>query len=68
MRLYVRRRIPDVQKSLLAVVDALVVQAAAAGTGWEYAGLDPTPAPGGSDSIGAAIESFTGVPFGALLG
>ena len=31
MRLYVRRRIPDMQRSLLAVVDALVVQAEAAG-------------------------------------
>lgn len=31
MRLYVRRRIPDIQKSLLAVIDALVGQAVAAG-------------------------------------
>lgn len=31
MRLYVRRRIPDIQRSLVAVVDALVAQAAAAG-------------------------------------
>jgi uncharacterized protein len=37
----------------------------AAGTGWIYGGLDPTPAPGGQVSIGAAIESFTGAPFGA---
>lgn len=35
------------------------------GTGWTYAGIDPTPAPGGEVSIGAAIESFTGKPFGA---
>ena len=35
------------------------------GSGWEYAGLDPTPAPGGPVSIGAAIESFTGAPFGS---
>jgi uncharacterized protein (UPF0210 family) len=38
---------------------------AAAGSGWTYAGIDPTPAPGGQSSIGAAIESFTGAPFGA---
>lgn len=38
---------------------------AAAGTGWGYAGIDPTPAPGGAASIGAAIESFTGAPFGS---
>ena len=31
MRLYVRRRIPDLQQSLLAVIDALVTQATAAG-------------------------------------
>ena len=31
MRLYVRRRVPDIQKSLLSVIDALVSQAAAAG-------------------------------------
>jgi hypothetical protein len=34
-------------------------------TGWRYAGIDPTPAPGGDVSIGAAIESFMGDPFGA---
>jgi uncharacterized protein (UPF0210 family) len=38
---------------------------AAAGSGWTYAGIDPTPAPGGQISIGTAIESFTGAPFGA---
>jgi uncharacterized protein (UPF0210 family) len=38
---------------------------AASGTGWTYAGIDPTPAPGGAVSIGAAIESFTGAPFGS---
>ena len=31
MRLYVRRRVPDIQKSLLNVIDALVAQAASAG-------------------------------------
>jgi hypothetical protein len=38
---------------------------AASGSGWRYAGIDPTPAPGGDVSIGAAIESFTGAPFGS---
>jgi uncharacterized protein len=37
----------------------------AAGSGWTYAGIDPTPAPGGQASIGAAIESFTGAAFGS---
>ena len=31
MRLYVRRRVPDIQQSLVAVIEALVTQAAAAG-------------------------------------
>jgi argininosuccinate lyase len=31
MRLYVRRRVPDLQRSLIAVIDALVSQAASAG-------------------------------------
>lgn len=38
---------------------------AAAGSGWTYNGIDPTPAPGGEVSIGAAIESFIGAPFGS---
>jgi len=37
----------------------------AAETGWTYAGIDPTPAPLGDVSIGAAIESFTGARFGS---
>jgi uncharacterized protein (UPF0210 family) len=57
-----------------ALTDALsihmrAVEAAAlkgaAGTGWTYAGIDPTPAPGGAVSIGTAIESFIGAPFGS---
>ena len=34
-------------------------------TGWEYVGFDPTPAPLKDVSIGAAIEKFTGAPFGS---
>jgi uncharacterized protein (UPF0210 family) len=30
-----------------------------------YLGIDPSPAPGLDRSIGAAIESFTGLPFGS---
>jgi len=37
----------------------------AAQTGWGYMGLDPTPAPAGDVSIGAAIESFNGAKFGS---
>jgi uncharacterized protein (UPF0210 family) len=57
-----------------ALTDALALHAraveaaamkAAAGSGWTYAGIDPTPAPGGQVSIGAAVESFTGAPFGS---
>jgi uncharacterized protein (UPF0210 family) len=57
-----------------ALTDALAIHAraveaaamkAAVGTGWTYAGIDPTPAPGGQVSIGAAIEAFTGAPFGS---
>lgn len=32
---------------------------------WEYLGLDPTPAPMGDISIGAAIEAYTGHPVGS---
>jgi uncharacterized protein (UPF0210 family) len=57
-----------------ALTDALAAHAraveaaavsAASGSGWTYAGIDPTPAPAGRTSIGAAIESFTGEPFGS---
>ena len=45
-------------------VEAAALKVAANG-GWTYAGIDPTPAPGGAVSIGTAIESFTGAPFGS---
>ena len=48
----------------LRAVEAAATKAVA-GSGWTYAGIDPTPAPGGQSSIGAAIESFTGAPFGS---
>jgi uncharacterized protein len=31
----------------------------------DYAGIDPSPAPAGDRSIGEAIESLTGLPFGS---
>jgi uncharacterized protein (UPF0210 family) len=34
-------------------------------TGWTYMGIDATPAPLREVSIGAAIEAFTGAPFGS---
>jgi hypothetical protein len=52
----------------LSVHDRAVETAAlkaADGSGWTYAGIDPTPAPSGNVSIGTAIESFTGEPFGS---
>ena len=46
------------------VADAVGDKIAAA-TGWTYMGVDPTPAPLGDVSIGAAIEAFTGARFGS---
>jgi hypothetical protein len=34
-------------------------------TGWTFMGVDPTPAPLGDVSIGAAIETYTGAKFGS---
>ena len=42
-----------------------VAQDFARQSGWEYLGLDPTPAPDGAISIGAAIEAYTGHPVGS---
>lgn len=46
-------------------IEAVAMKAAAGNSGWRYAGIDPTPAPAGAVSIGTAIESFTGGPFGS---
>jgi uncharacterized protein (UPF0210 family) len=45
-------------------VEAVALKIASS-SGWTYAGIDPTPAPLGDVSIGAAIESFIGGPFGS---
>jgi uncharacterized protein (UPF0210 family) len=37
----------------------------AAAKGWTFMGVDPTPAPLGDVSIGAAIETYTGAKFGS---
>jgi uncharacterized protein (UPF0210 family) len=42
-----------------------IAKEAAQSTGWKYKGLDPTPAPLGKVSIGAAIESLTKTKFGS---
>jgi uncharacterized protein (UPF0210 family) len=42
-----------------------ISQQFAAQSGWEYLGIDPTPASLGDISIGAAIEAYTGHPFGS---
>ena len=42
-----------------------VAQSVAASSGWGYVGIDSTPAPLMDVSIGAAIEKFTGKPFGS---
>jgi uncharacterized protein (UPF0210 family) len=46
------------------VADAVGNKIAAA-THWTFMGVDPTPAPLGDVSIGAAIEAFTGARFGS---
>jgi len=42
-----------------------IAQQVASGSGWAYAGTDPTPAPLGEVSIARAMESLTGAPFGS---
>ncbi len=37
----------------------------AKGTGWKYLGIDTSPAPGLDASIGKAIETLSGAPFGS---
>jgi len=61
----------EAEKQLAAALahhlrDAEAVATKVAGaSGWKYAGIDPTPAPLGEVSIGRAIESLTGAPFGS---
>jgi hypothetical protein len=43
----------------------VVATKVASETGWTYEGIDATPAPSNENSIGGAIESFVGAPFGS---
>jgi uncharacterized protein len=47
-----------------ATVAESIGERVAAAHGWTFMGVDPTPAPLGDVSIGAAIETYTGVAFG----
>jgi uncharacterized protein (UPF0210 family) len=53
------------QLTIHARVAESVGAAVAASTGWTFMGVDPTPAPLGDVSIGAAIETYTGSKFGS---
>src|SRR5271170_2659071 len=53
------------QLTIHAKVAESVGAAVAASTGWAFMGVDPTPAPLGDVSIGAAIETYTGSKFGS---
>ena len=61
-------------ESVTALTRALTVHAKiaeavggkiAAASGWMFMGVDPTPAPLGEVSIGAAMEAYTGAKFGS---
>jgi uncharacterized protein (UPF0210 family) len=64
----------DFAASVTALTEALTIHAkvaeevgmrVAAAHGWTYKGMDPTPAPLGDASIGAAMETYTGAQFGS---
>jgi uncharacterized protein (UPF0210 family) len=53
------------QLTIHAKVAESVGAQVAASSGWTFMGVDPTPAPLGDVSIGAAIETYTGAKFGS---
>ena len=53
------------QLTVHAKVAETIGQGVAAANGWTFMGVDPTPAPLGDVSIGAAIETYTGAKFGS---
>jgi uncharacterized protein (UPF0210 family) len=53
------------QLTVHAKVAQTIGQRMAAANGWTFMGVDPTPAPLGDVSIGAAIETYTGGKFGS---
>jgi uncharacterized protein len=61
------RSVAELTKQLTVhakVAESIGMQVAAQ-NGWTFMGVDPTPAPLGDVSIGAAIESYTGSRFGS---
>jgi uncharacterized protein len=52
------------QLTIHAKVAESVGERVAASRGWTFMGVDPTPAPLGDVSIGAAMETYTGAKFG----
>ena len=64
----------DFQRSVTELTQQLTIHAkvaesigerVAASQGWTFMGVDPTPAPLGDVSMGAAMETYTGARFGA---
>jgi uncharacterized protein (UPF0210 family) len=53
------------QLTVHAKVAEAVGERVAAATGWTFMGVDPTPAPLGDVSIGAAMETYSGGKFGS---
>jgi uncharacterized protein (UPF0210 family) len=53
------------QLTVHAKVAEMIGRRVAAANDWVFRGVDPTPAPLGDVSIGAAIEAYTGAKFGS---
>jgi uncharacterized protein len=53
------------QLTVHAKVAEIIGERIAVAKGWAFMGVDPTPAPLGDVSIGAAIETYTGAKFGS---
>lgn len=53
------------QLTVHAKVAEAIGERVASARGWSFMGVDPTPAPLGDVSIGAAIETYTGAKFGS---
>jgi uncharacterized protein (UPF0210 family) len=58
-----RRRLTERMTAELKLVETIAAELAQA-ENVVYRGIDPSPAPMGDRSIGAALEALTGVPFG----
>src|ERR1700735_3683573 len=59
------KRLTEALSKYMREAETVATGIAASGSGWTYAGIDPTPAPLGEVSIGRAMESFIGGPFGS---